>query len=240
MFSDFYKEIVFFLNVFRIGHISLLNTLSRIFESIMQKRLYYYCETESILPDSQTAYRKHNSCIDPLIRITQDIHSGFNRSCTTVMVQLDFSKAFDTVWVDGLLYKIQQSGLRGKLPDWISSFLSERKYRIVHPSTTTFRVFSSGVPQGSILSPLLFLIFVADCANSLTSLHAEFADDLTLWFSSYDDSDTFAVLNEDLKKLEEWAHRWGLTFSLTKCTYTVFSNSSRKKPVHQYPKLFFS
>jgi hypothetical protein len=128
--------------------ISLLNTLSRIFESIMQKRLYFYCETNSILPDSQSAYRKYNSCIDPLIRVTQDIHSGFNRRRTTVMVQLDFSKAFDTVWVDGLLYKLQQSGLQGKLPAWISSFLSNRKYRIVNPSPTTFREFPSGVPQG--------------------------------------------------------------------------------------------
>jgi hypothetical protein len=85
-----------------------------------------------------------------------------------------------------------------KMPSEVVYAVLSTLYRIVNPSTT-FREFLSGVSQGSIISPLLVLIYIADGgAESLTSSHAEFADDLTLWFSSYDDDNTFAVLNSDL------------------------------------------
>jgi hypothetical protein len=102
----------------------LLNTLSRIFESIMQKRLYHICESLHALPESQFAYRKYRSCIDPLILVTQSIHSRFN----LVMVQLDFSKAFDTVWSEALKFKLLKLGIKGHLLSWICSFISNRRY----------------------------------------------------------------------------------------------------------------
>uniref|UniRef100_A0A6A7FT79 RNA-directed DNA polymerase from mobile element jockey n=1 Tax=Hirondellea gigas TaxID=1518452 RepID=A0A6A7FT79_9CRUS len=218
--------------------ISLLNTLSRVFESIIQKRLYYFCESTRALPNSQSAYRKYRSCIDPLILLTQSAHANFNRSRPTIMVQLDFSKAFDSVWSDALKLKLLNLGLKGNLLSWISSFISNRQYRMSTPHTTDYHHFPLGVFQGSILSPLLFLIFVADCASTLTSFHAEFADDLTLWYSADTIEETIRVLNSDLRKLEIWANKWRLTFSLTKCTYSAFSKNRRFDP-QSIPKLFF-
>jgi hypothetical protein len=110
------------------------------------------------------------------------------------------------------------------------------------PSPTEYREFPLGVPQGSILSPLLFLIFVADCAATLSSFHAEFADDITLWYSSDSIEHTFQILNADLRRLELWAKTWGLNWSLPKCTFSVFSRNRHWRKSHVpdlLPKLRF-
>ena len=85
---------------------------------------------------------------------------------------------------------------------WISCFISDRRYRVVRPATTEYTTFGIGVPQGSGLSPLLFTLFISDIASELHCDHAEFADDLTLWYSSWDDQSTIDLINEDLGKIE--------------------------------------
>ena len=121
------------------------------------------------------------SSIDPLILLTQKIKHGLKRSLCTNMIQLDITKAFDTVWLDGLRYKLHKIGLRNHMIAWLSSYVKQRKYRVITPETTKFEQFEDGVPQGSCLSPLLFTIFLADIINKLKCHHAEFADDFTLW-----------------------------------------------------------
>ena len=201
--------------------ISLTNTISRIFESIIHKRLYAYCEINKVLPQTQFAYRKNRSSIDPLILITQDIKWGFKRSFTTRMIQLDITKAFDTVWLDGLRYKLHKIGLRNHLLTWLSSYIESRKYRVITPSVTEYVDFEDGVPQGSCLSPLLFTIFLSDIVNDLKCDHAEFADDFTLWKTVTKGRVDLEDIKHDLQVIEEWSSKWRISFG-EKCSQTLF------------------
>jgi len=214
--------------------ISLTNTLARIFESIIHKRLYAYCENSNVLPPSQFAYRHNNSSIDPLILLTQDIKKGFHYSSATEMIQLDITKAFDTVWLDGKLHKI---GLRNHLLAWLASYIENRKYRVITPETTDFQEFQDGVPQGSCLSPLLFTIFLADIASELKCTHAEFADDLTLWRIIDKELEAEKDMQHDLKVIEGWSNKWRISFG-EKCSHTLFYNHHSKRKYK--PKLIFN
>ena len=213
--------------------ISLTNTISRLFESIIHKRLYAFCEIHRILPQSQFAYRKGRSSIDPLILITQDIKDGFKRSRTTRMVQLDITKAFDTVWLEGLRYKLHKIGLRNHLLKWLSSYIESRKYRVITPQVTGYVNFEDGVPQGSCLSPLLFTIFLSDISKDLLCEHAEFADDFTLWKTVSNNEDVDAI-KHDLKLIEEWSSRWRISFG-DKCSHTIFKTRNKQ----QFPRSDF-
>ena len=203
--------------------ISLTNTGARILEAIVHRRLYFYAETLGVLPETQFAFRKGRSHYDPLIILTQDIKHGFTSRyhSETVMVQLDITKAFDTVWLDGLRHKLHTYGIRGNLLRFLSSFIADRRYRVVTPDTTEYTEFDNGVPQGSCFSPLLFTLFPADCGQRLKCQHAEFADEFTLWSTAQDRRTAEAELQHDLEVIERFAKRWHITFG-EKCSYTVF------------------
>ena len=123
-------------------------------------------------------------------------------------VFLDISKAFDKVWHEGLVFKLKQNGISGNLLNIFEDFLRNRKQRVVlNGQTSNWENIHAGVPQGSILGPLLFLIYINDLAENLSSNPKLFADDTSL-FSAVGDLNTSAnEINDDLKKIETWAHR---------------------------------
>ena len=162
---------------------SLLLIISRLMESMIHRRLYYWAELSAHIPSTQAAYRAYSNSVHPLIRLTQDIRSGFNTDKQTFAVRLDLKKAFDSVNGDYLCFVIHRMGLRGRMLAWVRSFLSGRHYRVIRPSTTEYVDFGIGVPQGSGLSPLLFILFISECSHLLHCSHAEYADDITLWYS---------------------------------------------------------
>ena len=122
-------------------------------------------------------------------------------------VFLDISKAFDKVWHEGLVFKLKQNGISGNLLNIFEDFLRNRKQRVVlNGQTSNWENIHAGVPQGSILGPLLFLIYINDLAENLSSNPKLFADDTSL-FSAVRDLNTSAIeVNDDLKKIEAWAH----------------------------------
>ena len=154
------------------------------------------------------------------------------------MVYLDISKAFDKVWHKGLLYKLQCFGVGGSLLTWIGSYLSNRKQRVVlNGQESSILCSNAGVPQGSILGPLLFLIFVNDIEISIKSDMFIFADDVTL-AKIYDLlSEAESCLNTDLNTISKWAERWMVSFNLEK---TLFINFSFKKNRANTPKIEFN
>ena len=103
-------------------------------------------------------------------------------------------------------------GMRGCMLSWISDFVSGRQYRVVRPATSKYVLFDVGVPQGSGLSPLLFILFISECSHLLHCSHAEFADDITLWYTCSDAFVMQAMLNQDLQTIENWARRMRLRF----------------------------
>ena len=119
---------------------------------------------------------------------------------------LDSSKAFDRVWHDGLMNKLKTLGISGKYYGFIHSFLSDKHQRVVlNGQSSKWSHVKAGVPQGSILGPLLFLVYISDLPEGLTTSAKLFADDTTLFSAVHDSAASSAVLNDDLLKSSRWA-----------------------------------
>jgi hypothetical protein len=137
----------------------------------------------------------------------------------------DFSKAFDKVWHRGLLHKLKAYGINGNLFDWFHSYLNEREQRVViKDASSNFTTILGGVPQGSVLGPLLFIIYINDIADKLASLTRLFADDTSLNCSHSDGTEIRSIINHDLKELDEWSKRWLMTFNPDKTEIMLFTN----------------
>ena len=143
--------------------ISLLPVCGKYFEKCIYNSLYSYLESNDILSKSQSGFRKGDSCISQLLAITHEIYSNFDAypSLETRGVFLDISKAFDRVWHEGLLYKLKSYGISGPLLILIKLVLTNRFQRVVlNGQTSNWKNILAGVPQGSILCPLFFLILL--------------------------------------------------------------------------------
>ena len=125
------------------------------------------------------------------------------------MVFCDISKAFDRVWHRGLLFKLKENGVDGKLLNWVISYLNNRSQRVVFQATEfNLKSTNAGVPQGSVLGPLLFLIYVNDIADSLLSLTRLYADDSSLYYSASSVQDIEGINNHDLTLISHWASQF--------------------------------
>ena len=127
---------------------------------------------------------------------------------------LDISKAFDKVWHEGLLYKLKSMGISGELHKLLENYLSGRLQRVLlNGQTSTWRPVLAGVPQGSILGPLLFLIYINDLPNGLKSNAKLFADDTSLFTIVNDKNESAKILNSDLSVISQWAFDWKMLFN---------------------------
>ena len=146
--------------------------------------------------------------------INHEILSAFDMGIEVPGIFLDISKAFDKVWHDGLIFKVRQNGICGEITNILEGFLSGRKQRVVlNGQCSSWADIHVGVPQGSILGPLLFFIYMNDLSNDIKSKCKLFTDD-TSFFSVVHDFDTSANdLNHDLEKISEWAFQWKLNFN---------------------------
>jgi hypothetical protein len=212
-----------------------LSCIGKIYERLLYFRLYHIAEASSLdsLPDnqkwishSQSGFRISRSVTDLLLRFSQRIADGFEASRDTVAVMLDISKAYDTVWHDGLLYKLHRLGLRGRLLLVLSNFLTSRRcYVRISDVLSPGYCPQRGVPQGSVLSTLLFIIYINDILVDLPVTVSRFlyADDITISVTTADRASAFSRLNAALHMLHTWSARWLLTFSAEKSFYTLFT-----------------
>ena len=156
----------------------------KIFERIIYNSLYNYFEKNKIFNANQSGFRIGDSCINQLISITHNIYKALdaNPSLEVRGVFLDISKAFDKVWHEGLIFKLKANGVEGKLLNLIKNFLSERYQRVVlNGQHSEWEKINARVPQGSILGPLLFLIYINDLSKNLESDVKLFADDTSIF-----------------------------------------------------------
>jgi hypothetical protein len=158
--------------------------------------------------------------MNQLLFITDKIHRALEEGKEITLVFLDVSKAFDRVWHSGLLHKVRCMGIEGRLFDWLCDYLSDRKIRVViNGQKSEWLETTAGVPQGSILGPLLFLIFVNDITEDIeTGIHL-FADDTSLMEIIENHNESYARLNRDLNRLSLWADKWLITFNAAKTVY---------------------
>ena len=163
---------------------------------------------------NQSGFKWGNSCINQLLSIKHEVYKSSNDGFDVWDVFIDTSKAFDKVWPEGIIFKLNQNGTSGKLLSALSDFLRDRKQRI----TLDVQVYSwtgvnAVIPQGSILGSLLFLVWINDLADGLSSNAKFLADDISL-FSVIHDVDTSAnELNNDFYQIDKWALQWKMIFN---------------------------
>ena len=209
--------------------VSLTCILCKILEHTINRHILDHLDEHRILVDAQHGFRKRRSCETQLILTCHDLAKVVNDSGQVDMLVLDFAKAFDTVAHKRLLGKLESYGIDGNLYGWIQSFLGGRTQRVVVDGETLGPAsVKSGVPQGSVLGPLLFLIFINDLAEHTTSTVRLFADDCVMYKSVKSVRDC-QDLQQDLIQLQAWQERWQLRFNPRKCNVMRATHATRKK-----------
>lgn len=204
--------------------IALLSVVSKVVETAVHKRLQSFLHTTNFFSNNQYGFRSNHSTIDAVAQLTGTILNGFNKSKSTVAVLLDISKAFDTIDHRILLRKLEHSGVRGLSQAWFQSYLSDREQMVaLNGEVSDPRGVTSGIPQGSILGPLIFSIYVNDIHTCiLNSQVLQFADDTTLHLTG-DLEEIIPKLNVDLNSLVRWFFANRLALSTSKTTAIAFS-----------------
>jgi hypothetical protein len=212
--------------------ISLLRCIGKLFERILAHRVRGNLEDNKFFNKWQKAYRDKKEGIEHILRLVEHVQLGQNRNWVTAAILLDVEKAFDSVWHDGLKYKLAHCNLPTKIVRILSSFLDDRtiKVRVQQQCSNTVKL-NAGTPQGSVLSPLLYLIYVNDLpihpANKVEA--SQFADDLGLWTTHKNELAVQKRLQASLSDLELWCSLWRIKINAGKTQLIVFSRR-RKVP----------
>ena len=200
-------------------------------ESIIKDAVLDHLLSNGLLNLSQHGFLPKRSCVSNLLGFLDTVTQLVDLNNDVDVIYLDFQKAFDKVPLNRLMLKISSLGVQGRCSDWIRAWLSNRLQRVViNGNMSSWMSVSSGVPQGSVLGPLLFLIFINDIDNGLNSEILKFADDTKL-FRKVNNSGDSVALQSDLDKLVDWSQRWQMSFNASKCKVLHLGQSNRN---HQY------
>ena len=220
--------------------ISLLCCLSKILEKIVFKHIYNHLTENSLLSDKQSGYRPHHSTQLQLTYMTDSLYKALDRRRDFTAVYLDVTKYFDRIWHAGLLFKCEHDYfITDSLLDWLKSYLTDRRQKVrVGDTLSTSVTINAGCPQGSILGPLLALIYLDGLPDKLTNTVLFYADDISLYASHTPDtlSQVQISLQNDIEAIENYGRQWAITFSPSK-TFTQTFTTNRH---HASPSLKFS
>ena len=183
----------------------------KLFERVIEKHLRKHLEDTGFLSKYQSGFRKAKSTNDYLFRLSQTVMESFNRGQQVTASFPDVEKAFDNVWHNGLRYKIFQLELPTKVTRWLSDFLVGRVIKVKVDGFLSSKIYpKAGVPQGSVLRLLLFLVYVNDMPDPKHHLNSkfQFTDDTGLWARSKKASLAANRLQEDLDALAKWCTKW--------------------------------
>ncbi|GFX55666.1 RNA-directed DNA polymerase from mobile element jockey [Trichonephila clavipes] len=219
--------------------ISLLSCLSKVYEFVLMQRLNQHCAAVNFIIPQQCGFRPKCSTVHQLLRVTELIHSGFAKHEATGILFLDIAKAFDKIWHDGLLIKLIRLDFPAPLIKSIHSFLSHRSFRVrVDRILSSPRPIRSGLPQGSLSSPLLFTLYVNDIPQTDSSHLAMFADDTAVISQNKRFSVVISNLQHYVSSLELWLNDWKIKVNASKSACLMFTRRSRL-PVGLTPVTIF-
>ena len=217
--------------------VSLLPICGKILEKVIYDNLYVYIFSNNFISDEQSGYRRKDSTVKQLLSITHNIFKTFDSNEEIRAVFLDISRAFDRVWHEGLIYKLKTIGIKGDMINILNSFLSDREQRVtIDGQASDWVEIEAGVPQGSILGPLLFLVYINDLVEEVDSNIKIFADD-TFIFRKADQNST-ALLSQDLEKITNWAHKWKMVFNPPSKPAVEVLFSKKRTPSHHRELIF--
>ena len=204
--------------------ISVLSVIAKLFEKTIVNQVYAYLTDNKLLSKYQSGFRPLHSTLTALIDITDNWYLNIDDGLTNAILFIDLKKAFDTNDHEILLSKLELYGFKGASLNLFRDYLSDRtQVRVINSVNSETSFISCGVPQGSILGPLLFLLYINDLPNcNLLSDVRMYADDTNLTFASKDPNELFSSLTHDLGNLKQWldSNRLSLNVLKTKCLFT--------------------
>ena len=212
--------------------VSLTCISCKMLETLIRDELVRHLEDNQLLSDVQHGFRRGRSCLTNLLTYLDEVGEAVDRGPPVDVNFMDCEKAFDKVPHKRLLTKLEAMGVTGGLLRWIEEFLNQRKQSVVvRGEKSTWRSVTSGVPQGSVLGPVLFLVYINDLVRDLECPSSLFADDAKVYraLKNVDDID---AMRRDMKRLEEWSRKWLLSFNVSKCS-TMHFGASNPRAVYQ-------
>ena len=198
--------------------VSLTSVICKVLESLIRDAILQHLISNDLLSNTQHGFRPKRSCSTQLVDVLDAWSKAIEEQSSLDILYLDFQKAFDSVSHRLLLYKLSCYGIHGKLHTWIKSFLTARQQQVaVNGAASDWIDVASGVPQGSVLGPLLFLVYINDLPDTVQCPLRMFADDAKV-FSQVDNDQDAARLQEDLEALSAWSDAWLMPFNESKCS----------------------
>lgn len=220
------------LNYSDLRPVSILCTLSKVFEKIIFSQMYSYLEDKNILPASQSGFRKGHSCATALLKVTDDILSAQDQNKLTLLVLLDYTKAFDRIKHSLLLAILHFVGFHENSVSLIKHYLTDRYQSVaINNVTSDYLKVDNGVPQGSILGPLFFILYTFQFNSVLKYSKSQFyADDTQIYISFSENKldDTCEKLNEDLNSLTDISNNFCLAVNPTKSNTLLFGRHAMR------------
>jgi hypothetical protein len=207
--------------------VSLTCVICKTLEHIIASHIMKHLNRNSILAFFQHGFRSGHSCESQLINTIEELARNINNCEQVDAIILDFEKAFDTVAHTRLLNKLAHYGIRGPVHDWLRNWLTGRSQRVtLEGETSEEEHVKSGVPQGTVLGPILFLVYINNIADNTTSTIKLFADDALL-FRKIKKEDDAATLQRDLDTIINWSHTWQMRFNPSKCSVLRISRKRK-------------
>ena len=208
--------------------VSLTSIICKIMESIIKDKIVEHLQKFKLLNDSQHGFIKGKSCLTNLLEYLENVTKVLDEGDPLDVIYLDFAKAFDKVPHKRLIKKLEAHGISGNVSRWIKNWLTDRRQRVnINGKISNWADVLSGVPQGSVLGPLLFLIYINDIDDGIMSKIWKFADDTKICKNIKNERDV-EILRNDLKQLYKWSEDWQMLFNLDKCVVIHMGNKNKK------------
>ena len=209
--------------------VSLTSQVCKLLETIIKEYINDHLSKYNLIKDSQHGFMKQKSCLTNLLEFLNYTHDHVDKGNPVDVVYLDFQKAFDKVPHRRLLFKVRAHGIGGKIEKWINNWLSNRQQRVVLNDTVSdWSNVLSGVPQGSVLGPLLFIIYINDIDDAVINKLSKFADD-TKVYGVVSTQEQIKQMRQDLENLYNWSQDWLMLFNLDKCKVMHFGKHNDKE-----------
>ena len=212
--------------------ISLLNCMGKLFEKIISNRIQEFIEDNNIINPWQQAYQPHKEANEHIMIINEYMKKVKENKTLAALLLMDVEKAFDAVWHNGLLKKLHDMELPSDILRIISSFLTDRTIQVKIGNTLSEVVqLLAGTPQGSILSPLLFILFVNDIPVTQACQVIQYADDIAIYTSYRNPRYLEAHLQKQVDELEDWCEDWFIKLNAKKTQLMIITSQNSRKMI---------